>query len=154
MDFFTPVGKYLIDRDLAIAMAAQLEEVGIRTNVQVLEWGDYSERNDQKQLSPMHIIGWYNVGDAEFAMVWYSTKSGRSYWENQEFDELFSQAQATIDPAEREALFHQANEMMHENLPSVFLFQLPAIYGLSKRVEQWTPRPDEMLYLAETSLAD
>lgn len=154
LDFFTPVGKYLIDRDLAIAMAAQLEEVGIRTNVQVLEWGDYSERNDQKQLSPMHIIGWYNVGDAEFAMVWYSTNSSRSYWENQEFDELFNKAQSTIDPAEREKLFQQASEMMHDNLPSVFLFQLPAFYGLSKRVENWAPRPDEMLYLAETSLAD
>lgn len=154
LDLYTPEGKYLLDRDMAIAVASQLEQVGIKINLQVLEWGDYSERNANKELSPMYIIGWYNVGDSEFALVWYSTDSGRSYWENPEFDELFNRAQTTVDPVERQALFEQANQMMSEELPSSFLFQLPALFGTSKAVANWEPRQDEMLYLAETQISN
>jgi peptide/nickel transport system substrate-binding protein len=152
LELKTPVGKYLNDRDLTIAIAAQLEKVGIRTKVDVVEWGTYSKLLAAKKMGPVHLIGWYNVGDADFAMVWYATSSGRSFWEHPEFDRLFAASRSELDPKKRETLLHEAGQMMHDELPSVFLFQLPALYGVSAHVDNWQPRPDEMLDVTKATL--
>lgn len=152
LELKTPIGKYLIDRDVAIAIASQLGKVGINARVDVLEWGTYSKLLAAKKIGALHLIGWYNVGDADFAMVWYATASGRSFWENPEFDQLFAAARSELDPKKREELLHRAGQMMHDELPSVYLFQLPALYGVSAKVGNWKPRPDEMLDLRKATL--
>ncbi|MBI3108374.1 MAG: hypothetical protein HYY95_22840 [Candidatus Rokubacteria bacterium] len=152
LELKTPVGKYLMDRDLAIAIGAQLAKVGINVKVDVVEWGAYSKLQAAKKMGPMHLIGWYNVGDADFAMVWYWTTSGRSFWENPDFDRVFVASRSELDPRKREALLHEAGHMMNQQLPSIFLFQLPALYGVSARVANWKPRPDEMLDVTKATL--
>jgi peptide/nickel transport system substrate-binding protein len=152
LEIKTPVGKYLIDRDLAIAIGSQLGQVGITVKVDVVEWGAYSKLLAAKKVGPMHVIGWYNVGDADFGMVWYGTPSGRSFWENPDFDKLFLASRSEIDPRKREALLHEAGQLMHQQLPSIFLFQLPALYGVSAKVANWKPRPDEMLDVTKAVL--
>jgi peptide/nickel transport system substrate-binding protein len=152
LNIATPVGKYLIDRDLAIAVASQLGKVGITANVDVIEWGAYSKALGSKKMPPMHVIGWYNVGDADFGMIWYATASARSFWESPEFDKLFTASRSELDPKKREELLHQAGQMMHDQLPSIYLFQLPALYGVSDRITGWKPRPDEMLDVTKAIL--
>lgn len=78
-------------------------------------------------------------------MVWYCTASGRSFWEHPDFDKVFVASRSELDPRKREALLHEAGQMMSQQLPSIFLFQLPALYGVSAKVAGWKPRPDEML---------
>jgi peptide/nickel transport system substrate-binding protein len=148
----TPVGKYLIDRDLSLAVASQLSSVGINVKVDVLEWGAFSKQLAAKKMGPMHLIGWYNVGDADFAMVWYWTGSGRHFWENPEFDRLFLTARSELNAAKRQALLHEAGQLMSQQRPSIYLFQLPALYAVNAKVGNWMPRPDEMLDVTKATV--
>lgn len=152
LELKTPIGKYLIDRDLALAIASQLAKVGITVKVDVLEWGAFSKALGAKKMGAMHLIGWYNVGDADFALVWYWTGSGRAFWENADFDRLFLASRSELTPAKRQALLYEAGQLMHNQLPSVFLFQLPALYAVSAKVGNWKPRPDEMLDVTRATL--
>lgn len=152
LELTTPIGKYLLDRDLAIALASQLGKVGINVKVNVVEWGAFQKTLAAKKLGPMHLIGWYNVGDADFAMVWYWTPSGRSFWENPDFDRLFLASRSELDPTKRLALLHEAGQLMNQQLPSIFLFQFPALYAVNAKVGNWKPRPDEMLDIAKATL--
>ena len=152
LELKTPVGKYLIDRDLSIAIASQLAKAGITVKVDVLEWGAYSKVLAAKKMGPMHLIGWYNVGDADFALVWYWTGSGRAFWDNADFDRLFLASRSELNPGKRQALLHEAGHMMSQQLPSIFLFQLPALYAVNAKVGNWKPRPDEMLDVTKATL--
>lgn len=71
--------------------------------------------------------------------------SGRSYWQNPEFDKVFADSRAELDEKKREQMLFQLGQMMHDQLPSLYLFQLPALYGVSNKLDNWKPRPDEML---------
>ena len=152
LELKTPVGKYLIDRDLSLAVASQLAKVGINVKVDVLEWGAFSKQLAAKKMGPMHLIGWYNVGDADFGMVWYWTGSGRHFWDNPDFDRLFVASRSELNAAKRQALLHEAGQLMNLQRPSVFLFQLPALYAVNAKVGNWKPRPDEMLDVTKATL--
>jgi peptide/nickel transport system substrate-binding protein len=145
LELSCPVAKYMAGREICLAVGEQLKEVGIDVDVKLMEYAVWSEQRVKRTLKDMHLIGWYNLGDAEFALIWYSTPSGRTYWENEGFDEVFAKARSEMNPTEREKLLHQAMEIMHDEVPAAFLFQIPAIYGVSKDVEGFQPRPDELI---------
>ncbi len=41
---------------------------------------------------------------------------------------------------------------MHDEIPSIFLFGLPRVYGKSKRVNGWEPSSDSLLRLSKLTL--
>ena len=47
---------------------------------------------------------------------------------------------------EREMLFHQAAELLHEDAPWIFLWSDNWIYGVSKKLD-WQPRPDTLIFV-------
>jgi ABC-type transport system substrate-binding protein len=62
----SPNGRYLKDRELSEAMAAQLTQVGIRTTVQFYEWGVHTRRIFSHQTDPLILYGWADSkGDPE-----------------------------------------------------------------------------------------
>ncbi|MSQ54306.1 MAG: hypothetical protein EXR31_02950 [Betaproteobacteria bacterium] len=150
----TPVGRYIGDRELAIAVAGQLEKIGLKINVVPKEWGVFIKELRADQLGPMFLIGWYNYGDASFALSHFTSRSTFGiYQKHQEFDELVQQGQAQLDPKARGLAYQRATELMREEAPAAFLLQLPAIYGVSKRVTGFKPRPDERWNLLDVDLA-
>lgn len=150
----TPVGRYIADRELAIAVAGQLEKIGLNVEVVPKEWGVYIKELRADQLGPMFLIGWYNYGDASFALSHFTSRSTFGvYQKNAQFDELVQQGQAQIDSDARAQSYKRATELMYEEAPAAFLLQLPAIYGVSKRVTGFKPRPDERWNLFEVDLA-
>ncbi len=90
----------------------------------------------------MYQVGWFSVGDADFATVWYTEASKRNYWTNAEFDRLWTEARSTLDEAARLKAYNRMMEIMHEELPSIFLFGLPRISGRSDKVSGWRPSRD------------
>ncbi len=103
-------------------------------------------------MGPMHSVGWYSLGDADFSTVWFTQDSGRAYWKNDEYEELFVKARTTVNDQEREKIYHRMMEILHEENPAVFLFELPSIFGQSTRVQNWVGRGDKLLNLTRVSL--
>lgn len=154
LKLIVPVGKYFVDRDAVIAIKEQLAQVGI--NVEPLSLADSptftaalkapTERQDMLHL------GWYSYGNPAQAFQWFSTAQPWHRWENEEFDQQFQIAQTSMDEDERLGAYHRMAEIIKEETPSVFLWQQPAPYGISDKVEGFKPHPNQSIVLAEVGL--
>jgi peptide/nickel transport system substrate-binding protein len=149
----TRSGKYLSDVDMTNAIVGMLSEVGIKATVNVVEGGVYSKMTKAHDMGPIHLVGWYNLGEADYAMVWFTKKSNRAYWYNQEYEDLFIKGRSTLDTAKREKAYWRMAEIMREVNPSVFLFDIPTIYARSKKLTGWAPPSDKVLRLITADVA-
>lgn len=145
-------GRYLSDVDIANAAAGMMRAVGIRASVNVVEGAVWSRLDRSREQGPIYQIGWFSVGDADFNTVWFTEASRRNYWTNAEFDRLWREARSTMDENERRRAYHRMMEIMHEEVPSVFMFGLPRIFGRSTRVNGWQPSRDSLLRLHRAEL--
>ncbi len=149
----TRSGKYLSDVDIANVCAAAFSEIGVKTTVNVVEEGVFTKMIRAHDMGPMHMVGWYSLGDADFATVWFTQASGRAFWKNDEFEKLFVQARSTVDEAARAQAYHRMMAIMHEEAPAIYLFGLPSIYGRSRSLRNWSPPSDKVLRLAKATIA-
>ncbi|MBI4278371.1 MAG: hypothetical protein HY660_07930, partial [Armatimonadetes bacterium] len=132
---------------------AQLKKVGIDARVNEMEFATYAQGRARGTLRDMYMVAWYDLGDAENALIWYTKPSGIAVWDNGEFESIMQRARTTMNPAARERLLQEANAIMNRELPASFLFQIPAIYGVNKSVVGWEPRKDEIIgWLYKVSL--
>jgi len=149
-----PLGKFFVDRDAVVAIKEQLAQVGI--NVEPLSLVDAptftaalkapTERQD------MLYLGWYSYGNPAQAFQWFSTAQPWHRWENDEFDQQFDVAQTSLDEQERLEAYYRMAEIIKDETPSVFLWQQPAPYGISDKVEGFKPHPNQSIVLAEVDL--
>ncbi len=148
----TRSGKYLGDVDICNVCAAMLADIGVKTTVNVVEQGVFSKMTNAKDMGPMYMVGWYSLGDADFATVWFTEASGRTVWVNPEYEKLFVEARSTVDQAARLKAYHRMMEIMHEEAPTLYLFGLPSVYGRSKSLKNWSAPSDKILRLARASI--
>ncbi len=149
----TRASKYVSDVYIANAVSGMLDKVGITARINVVEGGVFSKMVLARDLGPIHMVGWYSLGDADFATVWFTEASGRALWHNAEYEELFLQARSTIDEGARRRIYQRMMEIMHEETPAIFLFSLPSIYAKTRRVTGWQPPTDKVLRLHKAALS-
>ncbi len=119
-DFSTPVvittlnGKYVSDTDISNAAAGMLHKIGIAATVEVVEGGTFQQMTNAQKWGALHVNGWYSLGDADFASVWYTRDGRRSNWIDPEFEQLFVVARSTTDKAEREKTYHRMMEILSQ----------------------------------------
>ena len=118
----------------------------------IVEGGVFQQMNSANKWGPLYMVGWYNLGDADFAAVWYTKAGLRTKWSDPEYEKLFIAARSTNDEAEREKIYRQMMVILNRENPSLFLFSLPSIYGVAKNVSGFGPAADKVLRLSKVEL--
>ena len=154
----TPSGRYVKDKEIAEAIAGQLSKVGVKVEVRVHEWGNYTKLlYSTEGGGPMFMMGWAGTYDADGSLS-KPLHCGKtlSLWCNQEFDSYLDKARVTMDPKEREKIYHNALRLAHEEAPLIPLYYGVDTYGMSNRVQNWEPTPDvhKTLYMHKTLVKD
>ncbi len=158
--FDAPKGRYPKDAEVAQAIAGQLEKVGIKAKVITNEWALFNSKCKSREIGDMSLWGWGTLNfDASGRLrPLFGTAKGypdkvtcRQTYSNPDLDALLKEAAETTDEAKRLDLYKQAQHIVYEDAPNVFLYELEDIYGVSSRVE-WTPRSDEMVWPYSASL--
>lgn len=150
---YGPQGRYNSDKEVALAIAGQLQAAGVHVDVHTEEWVSYYRRVLQRQVSPMYLLGWGNITyDADNTLSSQLTSDAvSSTYANPAFDKLVDAARYELDPAKRRALYAKAMRIVHDDAPWLFLFEYEDLYATSKRLH-WQPRPDEAIYVTEMRL--
>lgn len=141
----TPVGRYLMDKEITTAIAAQFQEIGVRATVQGMDLGTFAKGLVEGSF-PMFLVGWQNSPnfDADTALQWFQSSSVYKWTGDPVTDNLILQARTTIDPAQRKALYWKITEYMRvTSFPAAFLFQTKLLYGIAAQVDGFVARPDE-----------
>jgi peptide/nickel transport system substrate-binding protein len=124
----------------------------VRVEVRYLEqsvWAQVSERKGREGL----IFGGWSGMDAD--LVWYPllyTGQYQSYYSNRQLDALLDRGRATIDQAERLAIYRQAAAIIYDDCPLLPMFQPPQIYAMNAALN-WRPRTDTMIDLRSAEFA-
>ncbi len=144
-----------LEQDLAEAIVGQLAEVGITAELAVLPEGEYEEKYSEGQLAPLWDNGYTLWQGDSIVLVDTFFHSGRprARYHSPEFDALIEQAQATVDPVQREELMRQILRQLHEDAPWVYLLQANDIYGVSQKVT-WTVPANQIMDLATADIAE
>jgi peptide/nickel transport system substrate-binding protein len=152
--FETPRGRYPGDDQVPIAIAGYFQQVGVRTNVRVLEWAAYLRKVTAGQGEDLFLLAGTNrTFDPHFTMTrLYGTTSsfGRDYYGNPAIDPLAAEAAATLDRERRAEIYRQILSILREDVPAIWLAQLDDLYGGWPGLE-WQPRADSLLWLGEAA---
>lgn len=149
----TPAGRYNGDKDVALAVAGQLQKYGIAMDVKPQEFVGYYHQANQKTLSPMYLLGWGNItydADNTFASL-LASDGATSTYVNPALDKIVDAARYELDANKRRALYAKAMAIVHEDAPWLFLFQYEDLYATTKRL-QWQARGDEAIYCTDMRL--
>lgn len=144
-----PVGRYTKDKEIQEAIAGMLSEVGIKINHVQPEWADFIKQW-VAQAYPVHYIGTGNqVMDCDQHLGYriHGPRYGR-YYQSDKVDALVEQELIEYDVEKRKAILAEIQQIVRDDAPWIFLFDLKDLYGMTARID-WSPRPDEMVWAYE-----
>ncbi len=154
LEIDAPTGRYAQDQEVAEALAGQWQQVGIDVQLNINAWADQlTKYRDGDALAEAHFMGWgtstFDADDVFFGA--FARQPTKNNYANEELAELILAARTSLDPAEREQLYAEAQTIIYEEVPWLFLFQQFDIYGVDASLA-WTPRPDQKIEVRTISL--
>jgi peptide/nickel transport system substrate-binding protein len=149
VDLYTPVGRYVQDKQSAEAMAQMLNQVGIRARLQTPEWPTMWA-DVQAGRTAFYYMGRGGVLDPGLPLSQYfeTGVTPRIGYSNPQLDALFQKERATFDPAERKKVLSDVMSLITEEAPACFLWTINMLWGIAKNV-QYEPHPDTRIFANE-----
>lgn len=145
----SPNGRYLNDKLASEAIAGMWSEVGVRTQVQVMDWSPFVDG----VLGKTHEAFFFSqVGvllDATLSINFHSGKAGAAWqgYTNAEVDQIIDDAPKTLDPVARNDMYKKLGNIIYEECPWVFLWNQQGVYGIRDEVQGWEPHQDNTIRL-------
>ncbi len=149
-------------RAMAEAVAGQLRLIGIDASVRIWE---YSVVKPLLQAGERQaFLG--DWGDSAFDPVghmeakWHGLVAETSYgrgnfsgYNNERVNELIKQGETTIDPAARVTIYDEAQQLIYDEAPAIFLVLPDVIGAASAEVQNWEPAADGRFNLHDVCIA-
>ncbi|WP_100009748.1 glutathione ABC transporter substrate-binding protein [Lentibacillus sediminis] len=146
--------------DAATNVQSQLSEIGIDVEVEILEWGAYLEQTANGEHD-MFILGWSTAtGDADYGLyaLFHSSMVGnpgnRTFTENEELDALLDEGRRESDPEARLEIYSEAQEMLIDMAPWIYLLHSEYLLGVSDQVQGLQQYPTQILDLQNVTLEE
>jgi len=130
----TPLPPYT---SLGEAVGGYLQAVGIRTSVRTMERATFMTTWREKKVHGLLIGATGAAGNAAARIEPFFTKSGiYAYGTRPEIDDLFQRQANETDRKQREALLHQIQKIIADQVLAAPIFQQAFLWGVGGRVEQ------------------
>ncbi|HXH72299.1 MAG TPA: ABC transporter substrate-binding protein [Mariprofundaceae bacterium] len=136
--------------DIATAIAAMWQRVGIAVKVESLEWGGFYARIKQGDFQ-VFSLSWVGITDPDIyrlilhSSMWPPKGANRGRYANPQVDHWLDEAAATSDQAQRKVLYARVEERMYADMVYIPLWFEPVISVTGSRISGFRPRPDGSL---------
>jgi len=139
---------------------SELADLNIEVEIEVLEWGAYLE-NTAAGEHDMFILGWSTPTlDADYAVyaLFHSNNIGdpgnRSYYSNEEVDELLDRGRQEPDPDERLKIYSELQEILIEEAPMLYLVYNEDLTGVNDNVKNFWVTAASMFMLQDVYIEE
>ncbi|MBV8716077.1 MAG: ABC transporter substrate-binding protein [Chloroflexi bacterium] len=152
VSFKAPNGRYLQDKQVAEAIAGQLEKVGIKADLETVEWSTYVQGIVGRKYELFLLSqGGLQVGPA-VQTNWSSRIKGIAWqgYTNPAVDDLIDTAAKQVDVQQRVATYEQLMRAVWDDSPWIFLYHQQDIYGVGSRVQGFRPTSEAVVLLGDT----
>jgi peptide/nickel transport system substrate-binding protein len=143
--------------EMATVIQANLAQVGVRAKIQTMEWGAYLKKYlDGPDMAEM---SWNpSIGDPDH-MMYMLLSSDRfppafnaGFYQNARVDDLLRRGRTTIDDKERVPLYREAQKLVTDDAPWIFVDHGKQVIVLRKRVQGFKLHPNFDLVLTQVTL--
>jgi peptide/nickel transport system substrate-binding protein len=148
-------------RSLTEAVAGQLRAIGLDVSVRFWEYsvvkplllaGERLAYLDQWGDSAFDPVGhfeakWHGYVDATYG------RGNFSGFNNERVNELIRLGETTVDPAERQALYDEAQQIVYDEAPAIFLVLPEETEGARSDIINWQPASDGRINLHDVCIA-
>jgi peptide/nickel transport system substrate-binding protein len=149
--------RYVMDRDLCLAVAQQLSKIDVRVNL-VAQPHAVHFRDIRQQLFNFALMGWNETTFDSARFLGEFLRTG-GVWNgggvsDPKLDAMLAEADSITDQDARAAKLRLANAYVAEQVLAIPLHYPLDIYGVSNRVEGFVPNVKKVLTLRDLSLAN
>jgi peptide/nickel transport system substrate-binding protein len=143
--------------EMATVIQANLTQIGVRAKIQTMEWGAYLKKYlDQPDMAEM---SWNpSIGDPDH-MMYMLLSSDRfppafnaGYYQNERVDDLLRKGRTTVDEKARVPLYKEAQKLVVEDAPWIFVDHGKQVIVHRKRVQGFKLHPNFDLVLTPVTL--
>ena len=143
--------------EMGTVIQANLAAVGVRAKIQTMEWGAYLKK--YLDAPDMAEMSWNpSIGDPDH-MMYMLLSSDRfppafnaGFYQNPRVDELLRKGRTTIDEKERIPLYKEAQRLVVEDAPWIFVDHGKQVIVYRKRVQGFKLHPNFDLVLTQVWL--
>ncbi len=125
---------------MAEMIQADWAKIGVQTKITTYEWGEYLKRVKDGEHQAA-LMGWTTAtGDPDnffgplFTCQSANGGSNSAKWCYAPFDKIIAEAKTITDRPQREALYKQAQQMMHDQMPAVMIAHSTIFEPVNKSV--------------------
>jgi ABC-type transport system substrate-binding protein len=140
--------------ETAQVLQQQLKAIGINARINQLEWGNYIETWKSKEMSL--LVGRNTSGtDSDRSLrFFFHTEGSANVWNysNPRFDELVVTALQTVDQTERKKLYDEAQKLLVEDAPNLFLASPKNFYAVRDNVSFQPTAAGESIALLQATV--
>jgi len=137
---------------MAVAIQSYLKKIGVDVSIQQMEFGSFLSKVRSGDYHGMAMTGWsgdngdpdnflYELFDSETIPV-----GDTSHYKNARVDSLLSQAQKETDHAKRVALYQQAQRLIWQDAPWLFLNNTLQVRATTSNVTGFVLNPTQMFF--------
>jgi peptide/nickel transport system substrate-binding protein len=148
-------GNNTINSQINELIQAMVAEAGFEASLRPTEFAASRQEADAGNFNADQV-GWSGRVDPDGNIHQFVTCQGNlndAGYCNEQVDSLLNQARATNDPESRRALYEQAQAILQDELPIIYLYYQPWPFVTSTRVEGFKPYPDGMIRLRGVKFA-
>ena len=143
------------EQEVAEAVATQLKKAGINASTRVWDVGVLQPMvlKGERQI---YLTHWGNSTKDPYDFLNPCLMTGGrgnySLYSNSQVDSLLNQGAMEKDDAKRKAIYKQAQDIIYNDCPWIFGYQPKTFEAATKKLVNWEPRYDEMLYMWRVGL--
>jgi peptide/nickel transport system substrate-binding protein len=130
-----------------------LRPAGIHVQLEKVEFGTLLEQAETGNMQAV-ALGWSGRPDPDLNTYdFLATVGSQNYsrYSNPEVDKLLNSARQEMDQTKRKAMYDQVMNIVHEDVPYVYLYNEHDVFGLSKDVQGFQYIPDGLIRTVELS---
>src|SRR5688572_13710265 len=144
---------------MSTVMQSNLKSVGVNVTLQTMEWGAFLAKLRSKEQELFALSWMAGTEDPDMVMYpllhssqWTPNGPNRALYKNPKFDDLLQQARLTTDQAGRASLYREAQRILVDDAPWIFVDHEIQIAALARRVQGFKLHPSFDLRVETISL--
>jgi peptide/nickel transport system substrate-binding protein len=145
-------GRFVKDKEVMQAVAADLQKIGIRVEQHASTWTNAFSRYLKTELNGLFMTAVLNpLIDPDHPLPLAFGTGNTRYYVRPEIEAEISRTASLMQPGERNAAVQSLVRKLVDDAPWIFLYDLNDLFGVSQRVN-WEPRGDNRIVFTDASI--
>ena len=145
-------GRWVKDKEVMQAIAADLQRVGVRVEQRASTWTNVFGRSLRTELQGLFMTAVLNpLVDPDHPLPLAFSTRNVQYYIRPEIESRINHSATILQPEERATEIQRLVKDLVADAPWIFLYDVNDVFGVNQRIK-WTPRGDNRILFTEATI--